>query len=387
MTWGANARSAIAIVGLVSSLTYSSTWSQPFSDTPGTMVAPNADPDKAVQDLRRKASGGHLLEELELAGDYYVGRGVGRDLAQAAYWYKKAADQGDPGAQVEIGYFYLTGTGVKQDTGQALRWFQRASASGSHMGKLNLAVLYIQGIGVPKDAKLAVNLLNELANANDARGEAYLGMAYMLGIGVEKNMMQAEYYFAKAAKQHSPEGNYAMGTLYSVTSDHPHDFERAAGFLRESADAGYVRAKHSLGLILVNHPELTQHEGEALKLLEAAATGGSWRSSVVLGILYRDGRSAPKDPLTAYRWYTIAEAQGGKEADAVIRNEIASIRASLSADQQKQSEQAASDWMKAYPHANLFDFGGGNDSALFPAAEVYSTELAQAESSKGADIH
>ena len=178
-----------------------------------------------------------------------------------------------------------------------------------------------------------------------------------------------------------------MGTLFSVTSDHPHDFERATGYLRESADAGYIRAKHSLGLILVNHPELPQHDGEALKLLEEAAAGGSWRSSVVLGILYRDGKQVPSDPSAAYRWYTIAETQGGKEADTVVRNEIAKIRASLSADQQKQSEQAAAEWIKAYPHANLFVFSGGNDSALFPAAEVYSTELAKAETLKGADVH
>src|ERR1700757_3115338 len=90
MTWGAYVRSTVSIIGLVSSLTYSSTLSQPFSDPSGTsdtpgnarapMVAANADTDKAVQDLRRKASGGHLHEELELAGDYYIGRGVGRDL-------------------------------------------------------------------------------------------------------------------------------------------------------------------------------------------------------------------------------------------------------------------------------------------------------------------
>ena len=93
------------------------------------------------------------------------------------------------------------------------------------------------------------------------------------------------------------------------------------------------------------------------------------------------------DPVISYRWFRIAESQGGREADAVIHNDIALARAPLSVDQQKQSEDAAAEWMRAYPHPNLFVFDSGNGSALFPAAEVYSTELAQAESSKGADVH
>ena len=386
MSWRSNALSAAAIVGMITTIIYPASWSESLSDTPGSVAAANANPDKALQDLRHKASSGHLHDELELAGDYYAGRGVARDLSQAAYWYKKAADQGDPGAQVQIGYFYLAGIGVKQDNGQALRWFQRASSSGSHMGKLNLAVLYMRGIGVPRDYHLALNLLNDLATANDPHSEAYLGIVYMLGAGAEKNMAQAEYWFDRSAKHHSAEGNYALGTLYSVTSDHPHDFERAETYLRESSDAGYIRAKHSLGLLLVNHPELPQQDGEAVKLLQAAAVGGSWRSSVVLGILSRDGKILPRDRAIAYRWYKIAESQGGAEATTMLHDEVASIRATISADQQKQSELAAAEWMKTYPRANLFVFSGGDGSILFPAEEVYSTQLAQAETSSGADV-
>ncbi len=386
MSWRSNTRSALAFTGIISSLTYPSVWSQPFTDTPNTVITANTISDKTLKELRRKASSGHLREELELAGDYYEGRGISRNLEQAAYWYKKAADQGDPGAQVQIGYFYLVGLGVKQDQGHALRWLERASASGSQMGKLNLAVLYLRGIGVPRDTRLGLNLLNDLAKANEPHAEAYLGVVYMLGIGVDKDVAQAEFWFSRAAKHHSAEGNYCMGTLYSVTDDHPHDPQKAAAYLRESSDAGYVRAKHSLGLLLVNHPELAQQSGEPVQLLEAAAAGGSWRSSVVLGVLYRDGKDVPKDPGMSYRWFTIAQNQGGKEAEAMVRNDMAFARAALSADQQKQSEQAAADWMNTYPHNAVFVFSAASGSAIFPIDQVYSIELAQAESSKGANV-
>jgi TPR repeat protein len=66
-----------------------------------------------------KTEQNNLQQELKLAGDYFAGRGVPPDLKQSAFWYRKAADQGDPRAQVELGYFYLKGIGVDRDASQA----------------------------------------------------------------------------------------------------------------------------------------------------------------------------------------------------------------------------------------------------------------------------
>src|SRR5271170_7455442 len=274
------ARSALVLAGLISSGAYSGMLCQVPSESAGSFITGDTSPDVSHVDNQTKATTGHLREELKLASDYFAGRGVPRDLSQAAYWYRKAADQGDPGAQVEMGYFYLAGIGVKPDAEQAIRWFQRASASGSCAGKLNLAVLYLRGDGVPQDTRLALDLLNDLAKRDDPRGEAYLGLVYVLGVGVERNTALAEHWFDKAAKHRSPEGEYAMGTLYSAGNGHKRDLDRAVTYLRQSADAGYIPAKHSLGLLMVNHPELPQGASEATALLEAAAIGGSWRSSV-----------------------------------------------------------------------------------------------------------
>ena len=80
----------------------------------------------AVDNAPPKTAEGNLKQELQLAGDYMAGRGVPRDLAQSAYWYRKAADQGLPAAQVQLGYFYLAGLGVERDAAQAAKWFERA---------------------------------------------------------------------------------------------------------------------------------------------------------------------------------------------------------------------------------------------------------------------
>ncbi len=241
-------------------------------------------------------------------------------------------------------------------------------------------------MGVPQDSRLALTLLTELAKHEDARGEAYLGYLYMLGVGAERNPRDAEHWFEKAANHHSPEGEYAMGTLFSVTEGHEHDLQRAAGYLRASAQAGYVPSKHSLGLLLVNHSELPQSPGEARSVLEEAAGGGSWRSSVVLGILYRDGRGVPKDIATACRWFIVAGKQGGDKTQAYVHGEIAAAKAALSGDQQQEAENSAEQWMGAHPNKDVFLNQGGSESAFFPIDEVYSTELAQVNSSTGASI-
>lgn len=180
------AQTALLMAGVCATFSQSTIWSQPHSGFAKSFAATDVSTNAPSEEIQRLASSGHLREELELARDYYAGHGVARDVNQAAYWYRKAADQGDPGAQVDLGYLYLKGIGVKPDAAQAARWFQRAASSGSAAGKLNLAVLYLKGKGVPQDARLAVGLLNELARHGDPRGEAYLGLLYMLGVGVRE---------------------------------------------------------------------------------------------------------------------------------------------------------------------------------------------------------
>ena len=170
----------LAVIGLSYSFAQSGP-GQPKSLLTDVPVSTSSSSKVAVE-----AEQNHLQQELKLAGDYFAGRGVPLDLKQSAFWYRKAADQGDPGAQAELGYFYLNGIGVDRDAAQAVRWFGRAAASGNHLAKLNLAILYLKGAGVAQDTAFATRLLQELVKQHDPRAEGYLGIMYMLGVGVEK---------------------------------------------------------------------------------------------------------------------------------------------------------------------------------------------------------
>ena len=53
-----------------------------------------------------------------------MGLGVPQDYAKAMTWYRKAAEQGDVGAQTNMGTIYSDGLGVQQNFAEALAWFR-----------------------------------------------------------------------------------------------------------------------------------------------------------------------------------------------------------------------------------------------------------------------
>ncbi|HDR2334007.1 TPA: SAM-dependent methyltransferase, partial [Enterobacter kobei] len=66
--------------------------------------------------------------------------------------YRKAAEQGDAGAQCNLGLMYANGQGVVQDDQQAAAWFRKAAEQGYADAQCNLGVMYAEGRGVPQDA-------------------------------------------------------------------------------------------------------------------------------------------------------------------------------------------------------------------------------------------
>jgi TPR repeat protein len=59
---------------------------------------------------------------------YEKGLGVPQDYAEAAKWYRTAADRGHSGAQMALGYLYIVGKGVPQDFVVAHMWTNIAAS-------------------------------------------------------------------------------------------------------------------------------------------------------------------------------------------------------------------------------------------------------------------
>jgi TPR repeat protein len=83
-----------------------------------------------VAELREGAVAGDAAAQLGL-GDMYNCNWAGpNDYAEAARWYRAAAEQGNAVAQYNLGYAYDKGRGVPQDDTEAVRWYRAAAEQG-----------------------------------------------------------------------------------------------------------------------------------------------------------------------------------------------------------------------------------------------------------------
>jgi hypothetical protein len=87
-----------------------------------------ADYAQAAVWYRKAADQANIAAEMRLADLYFNGRGVARDMAQAVVLYRKAADQGDTSAQAKLGLLYSVGMGVQRDDVEAYYWLSLAAS-------------------------------------------------------------------------------------------------------------------------------------------------------------------------------------------------------------------------------------------------------------------
>jgi hypothetical protein len=329
--------------------------------------------DADIPRIEAGAAGGSIPREIELAAAYLAGRGVARDEKQAAYWYEKAADSGDPAAQEEIGYFYQAGIGVERDPARAALWFERAVAGGLISAKVNLGVAYVWGLGVHKDPAFAIQLFREAAQKGSGMGACYLGDMYYFGIGVAKSEADAKHWFERGSKLHNIPAKVDLALLLLGQVGQP-SRDQAIRLLREASAGGSVAAKHQLGLEMIHASERSGSLRGAVKLLEEAASDGYWKSSATLGVLSREGRGTPKDSRLSYYHFRVAALQGGEKAAKLLENDLRSLASQLSQVQVGKIDHEADAWSQS--HRRPLDFVNlRNDYANnFPAFALESPQ-------------
>ena len=98
------------------------------ADAPGRGV--KQDFAEAARWYRTAADRGHALAQFNLGNLYEAGQGMPKDTTEAAKWYRKAADQGEPKAEHALGLCYADGDGVPQDLVEAYKWISLAATRG-----------------------------------------------------------------------------------------------------------------------------------------------------------------------------------------------------------------------------------------------------------------
>ena len=87
-------------------------------------------PAEAVRLLSAAADAGDRRAQTRLAWSYEAGRGVDRDLAKAAEWFRRAAEAGDGEAMYALAVMHSTGAGQVKDPAAADTWLRQSAATG-----------------------------------------------------------------------------------------------------------------------------------------------------------------------------------------------------------------------------------------------------------------
>ena len=137
--------------------------------------------------FRKAAELGSPVGQYLLAGMYDEGRGVLQNREKALALYLQAAEQGYGEAQNKLGEMYEKGDGVAQDMAQAVVWYRKAAELRSDNAQMKLGLLLITGQGVPRDTEQGLDLLQQLVERNNKDAMFALACLYDTGDGVEQD--------------------------------------------------------------------------------------------------------------------------------------------------------------------------------------------------------
>ncbi len=170
------------------------------ADTTELSVSPDEEnkyPKLAGQ--RAKSLAGDANEQFILAGMYERGEGAPRSYAEAAKWYRLAAEQGHAAAQFYLGAMYGSSRGVERSFKAAVWWYSKSAAQGYRDAFYPMAFAHEYGIGVGKDEKVAIQWYEKSAGAGVWQAHERLGKAYLNGeLGLFPDAEKAKVWSAQA---------------------------------------------------------------------------------------------------------------------------------------------------------------------------------------------
>ena len=72
---------------------------------------------------------------------YELGHGVTQDYAEAIYWFRKSAEQGNSNGESDLAAAYYFGYGVPKSYAKAVYYYKLAAAQGNASAEKNLMVI------------------------------------------------------------------------------------------------------------------------------------------------------------------------------------------------------------------------------------------------------
>lgn len=266
---------------------------------------------EAAKWYRQAADQGHTSAQTYLGYMYQQGQGVPKDETEAVRWYRQAANQGYATAQTNLGWMYQYGQGISKDEAEAARWYRLAADQGYSNAQNNLGLMHQYGQGgLRKDDAEAVRWFRKSADQGDANGQTSLGYMYQRGLGVSRDEAEAVRLYREAADKGHANGQANLGYMYQYGLGVNKDEVEAVKRYRQGAEQGNTNAQINLGYMYEKGFGISKDEAEAVRWYHKAAEQGDATAQANLGYMYEKGFGISKDEAEAVRWYRKAADQG-----------------------------------------------------------------------------
>ena len=184
-------------------------------------------PTEGFQLLMKLAERGVANAQYEVASAFYTGTGVTRDIAEAAKWAQRAADQNNLHGLLMIGNLHRGSELGRPNLDLTVKAFERAAELGSTLAYRHLGQLYFTGEHMPRDYTRAERWLRPAAARNDQIAQFTLGQLYLHGSGVERDPATAALWFQKAAASGHSQAQLYTAENYEYGKGVPQDISQA----------------------------------------------------------------------------------------------------------------------------------------------------------------
>ncbi|WP_235914562.1 tetratricopeptide repeat protein [Rugamonas rivuli] len=192
-----------------------------FEATPGGKAKAVA----AINKLKALSESGDPYAQTSLAGLYKRGKdNLKKNPSQAMFWYRKAAEQGNPNAQDALGDAYREGEIVPKDYDQAASWYQKAAAQHYAPSEFQLSLMYQSGKIKPVDYVQAFDWCIQAAEHGHVEAQYLASLLYVDGKATPINYVEAMKWASIARKNGVRE---AVAWLLELEDGHPTQIAQA----------------------------------------------------------------------------------------------------------------------------------------------------------------
>lgn len=280
---------------------------------------------EAAHHFRISAGAGDVAAQLNLASLLTEGRNgdVSPDEVKATYWFRRAAESGQPVAQYNLFVSLFSGRGTQQNIAEAMRWLHTAAAGGLARAQAELGAIYEEGTGGMQSHAEAAKWYSKAAEQGDADAQVKLAMLHISGRGVLQDQAEANRLFREAAARGHITAQVNLALVYRHGYGVPRDGSAAERWLRRAAEGGAAQAQFGLAEMLDSRqpPETggpVKDDAGAAAWYQRAAAQNHYEAQYRLGKMLMEGRGVMHDPQEAGRWLALAAESGHAVASAFL---------------------------------------------------------------------